>query len=128
MTTPHPFRAAIEAGDHDAALDLLHDDVVFRSPVVHHPYQGRAATAHILRHVVEVFEDFRYVDQVVEGDRAVLFFAARVGDRDVEGIDSLTVDAEGRITAFTVMVRPLSGLIPLAQAMQARLEEDPVPS
>ena len=128
MSDPHPFRAAIEAGDHETAIAMLHDDVVFRSPVVHRPYEGKATTAHILRHVVEVFEDFRYVDQVVEGDRAVLFFAAHVGDRDLEGIDSLTFDADGRITAFTVMVRPLSGLIPLAQAMQARLEADPVPS
>ena len=76
----------------------------------------------------QVFEDFRYVDEVVTDDRVVLIFRARVGDREVQGLDHLVVDAEGRITEFTVMVRPLSGLIALATAMGERLEADPVPT
>lgn len=122
------FRAAIEAHDGDAARALLHDDVVFNSPAVHTPYRGKAACAHLLRHVEQVLEDFRYVDEVVTDDRVVLIFRARVGDREVQGLDHLVVDGDGRITEFTVMVRPLSGLIALATAMGERLEADPVPT
>lgn len=124
---PHPLRAHVESGDHDGVRDLLHPDVEFRSPAVHAPYRGRDAVAHLLSHVVEVFADFRYVDQLQAGDRTGLVFRARVGDKQVEGWDYLTHDAEGRITEFVVMVRPLSGLIALAQAMGARLEADPGP-
>ena len=56
----HPFRAAVEARDIDAALALLAEDVVFRSPVVFAPYRGREAVAPILRAFSRVAEDFRY--------------------------------------------------------------------
>jgi uncharacterized protein len=117
------FHDAVLAGDLDTAVAQLADDVVFRSPAVHRPYEGREATATILRAVSEVFEEFRYTDVLDDGDRAGLVFAARVGDRDVEGWDYLRFDDDGRIVEFTVMVRPLSGLIALTEAMGARLGE-----
>lgn len=122
------FRAAVEAGDHAAIRSLLHDDVVFKSPAVHRPYRGKAACAHLLSHVTEVFEDFRYVDEVAGEGRLVLIFAARVGDKELEGMDHLVLDDDGRIVEFTVMIRPLSGLIAVATAMSSRLEDDPVPT
>ena len=121
--TVHPFRAAIESRDLDAALALLHDDVVFRSPVVFTPYRGRFGVEPILRAVIDVLEDFRYTREIgVPGapDHA-LVFRARVGDKQLEGCDFLHEDAEGRITEFTVMVRPLKGIQALADAMSARL-------
>jgi hypothetical protein len=60
----HPFAAALEASNADAAIALLADDVVFRSPVVFRPYYGRDAAASILRAVVRVFDDFRYVREM----------------------------------------------------------------
>lgn len=122
------FRAAVETDDQDAVRALLHDDVVFNSPAVYRPYRGKAACAHLLAHVTAVFEDFRYVDEIAAADRTVLIFRARVGDKDVHGMDHLVLDRDGLITEFTVMVRPLSGLIALATAMGARLEADPVPT
>ncbi len=117
------FHDAVLAGDWDTAIDQLARDVTFRSPAVHTPYEGRLATATILRAVAKVFEDFRYVDTFDEGDRAVLLFEARVGDRDVHGIDLLRFDDQGLITDFTVMIRPLSGLLALAEAMRSALGE-----
>ena len=77
----------------------------------------------LLRAVFEVFEDFRYVDELASADGGhALIFAARVGDRQLEGMDLLYDDAAGRITRFTVMVRPLSGALALAEAMKAKLE------
>jgi hypothetical protein len=125
---PSPFRAAVEARDMDAVRTLLHDDVVFRSPAVHKPYTGRAACAHLLRHVEQVFTGFRYVDEIDGGDRVALVFEAEVDGKQVMGLDHLRLDETGRITELTVMIRPLSGLIALATAMGARLEDDPVPA
>src|SRR5205085_1004091 len=70
----HPFRAAVEAGDADAATDLLAEDVVFRSPAVFKPYTGRETVATILRTVFEVFEDFRYTDELAgDGVHTLIF-------------------------------------------------------
>ena len=115
------FRAAVEAGDLDAATALLADDVVFRSPAVFKPYEGAATVAHLLRTVFGVFKDFRYTDELTADDAHALIFEARVGDRSVQGLDLIRENADGRITEFTVMVRPASGLAALAQEMAARL-------
>jgi hypothetical protein len=120
------FRSAIEARDIESAIALLTDDVEFHSPVVHAPYRGRDAVAPILRAVVEVFEDFRYVAEIGEGGVAgtehVLVFRAHVGDRELEGIDLLHHDASGAIDRLTVMIRPLSALQAVAGAMRERLQ------
>jgi hypothetical protein len=119
----HPFRRAIEARDIDAAVALLREDVVFRSPVVHTPYRGRDAVRPILDAVVMVFEDFRYVREIGADDARdhALVFEARVGDKQLEGCDFIQLDDEGAISELTVMVRPLSAMLTLADAMKARL-------
>jgi hypothetical protein len=120
----HPFRAAIETGDLPAALALLAEDVVFRSPVVFRPYHGRAAVAPILAGVVRVFEDFRYVREIgaVGARDHALVFEARVGNRHLEGCDFLHTADDGLIDEFAVMVRPLSAALALAEAMKAQLD------
>jgi hypothetical protein len=115
------FRAAAEGKDFSAIEELFAEDVTFRSPAVFKPYEGRDAIAMILGTVAQVFEDFRYTDQVETGDSAVLVFEARVGDRELNGVDILHFDAGGKIVDLMVMVRPMSGLQALAEAMQARL-------
>ena len=130
MTRPHPLRTAVETEDWTAVSGLLHPDVEFRSPAVFTPYRGRTACLHLLNHVKQVFEGFHYVDELSGGDGAPtagLVFRATVEGKALEGWDYLTMDAEGLITEFVVMVRPASGLIALAQAMGARLDADPVP-
>src|SRR5512133_1799418 len=117
------FRAAAESKDFSAIDELFAVDVVFRSPVVFKPYEGREAVAMLLGAVVQVFEDFRYTDQVETGDAAALAFTARVGDRELDGIDFLHFDSDGRVNRMAVYVRPMSGVNALAEAMQKKLEE-----
>jgi ketosteroid isomerase-like protein len=121
-TRSDAFRAAAEAKDFGAADDLFAEDVTFRSPVVYKPYEGRDAVKVLLGAVVQVFEDFRYLEHVETGDVAVLMFEARVGDKSVQGVDILKFGADGRIAEMTVMVRPMSGVHALAEAMQKMLE------
>jgi hypothetical protein len=117
------FRRAAEAKDFSKLEELFADDVVFRSPVVFKPYEGREALAVLLGAVSQVLEDFRYADQVETGDSAVLVFAARVGDREVDGVDILRFREDGRVREMMVMVRPMSGMHALAEAMRERLAE-----
>jgi hypothetical protein len=121
----HPFRAAVEAQDMNAAAALLSDDVVFRSPVVFKPYRGREAVAQLLHAVSQVFEDFSYLREIGSEDAAdhALVFQARVGDRQIEGCDFLHMDDHGSIDELVVMVRPLSATLALAEAMQAQLAD-----
>ena len=117
------FRQAAEGKDFSAIDELFAEDVEFRSPVVFKPYEGRDAVAMLLGAVSQVFEDFRYTDQVETGDAAALAFSARVGDRKLDGIDFLHFDSEGRINRMEVYVRPKSGVNALAEGMQRKLEE-----
>jgi hypothetical protein len=119
------FREAVEARDLGAVEALLADNVVFTSPVVFKPYEGKAITAAILSAVVKVFEDFRYVSELSseDGRDHALVFATRVGERALDGCDFIHVDENGLIDRFMVMVRPLSAAQALATAMGARFEE-----
>jgi len=117
------FRAAAESKDFSAIDELFAEDVVFRSPVVFKLYEGREAVVTLLGAVVQVFDDFRYTDQVETGDAAALAFSARVGDRELDGIDFLHFDSEGRVKRMAVYVRPMSGVNALAEAMKRKLEE-----
>jgi hypothetical protein len=118
------FRRAVEANDLAEVTRLLAPDVTFNSPVSFKPFTGRDQVGFILSTVATVFQGFEYVDEVETGLHSVLRFRARVGDRDVEGVDILERNAEGLVTTLTVMVRPLSGLQALADAMRARLTAD----
>ncbi|WP_181310076.1 nuclear transport factor 2 family protein [Nocardioides campestrisoli] len=122
--TARAFRAAVEARDADAMIALLADDVVFRSPVAHSPYPGKAITASILTEVIDVFADFRYVTEIGGADASdhALVFEARVGDKQLTGCDFLHLDSDGLIDDFMVMVRPLSAAKALADEMAARYD------
>ncbi|HWH44186.1 MAG TPA: nuclear transport factor 2 family protein [Thermoleophilaceae bacterium] len=118
----HAFREAVEAKDHGRMVALLAEDVTFRSPVVHKPYEGREALSVLLAAIMQVLEDFRYEREIASGDDTVLVFRARVGDREVEGVDIIHAGDDGLIDEFCVMLRPMSGLLAAAEAMKAQLE------
>jgi hypothetical protein len=119
------FREAVEARDPDAIAATLAEDVVFRSPVAFAPYPGRAITAAILRGVLRVFEDFRYVRELSgdDGRDHALVFEARIGEVRVEGCDFLHLDQDGLVDELTVLVRPLSAARALSAAMAAQFEQ-----
>jgi hypothetical protein len=120
------FRAAVERGDVDQALDLFHEDAAFRSPVVFKPYEGRDQVMKVLRaaeQVLGIGGPFRYVHQLEDTtDRvAILEFATEVDGKQVEGIDKLTFDEDGLITELKVMIRPASALAAVGAKMAEQL-------
>ncbi len=121
MAAPHPFRLAAENKDLEAMTGVLREDVVLHSPILFRGFEGREIVLGVLGHVVATLEDFRYTDELAEGDSVVLRFKARVGDRELEGIDFLELDADGRVAELTVFMRPMSALKAFNEQMATRL-------
>ena len=117
------FRTAVEAGDLDGMVDALAEDVVFHSPITFKPFEGRESVAMLLGVVFRTFDDFRYTDELDGDEVKALVFEAKVGDKQVEGLDLLRFDGAGKIADFTVMVRPLSAAMALAEAVGKGLEQ-----
>jgi hypothetical protein len=117
MSAAADFRAAVERTDIEAVRELLAPDIVFHSPVTFHPFVGRDTVMALLTLVSQTFEDFRYTDELETDGAHALIFRASIAGKELEGIDLLRLDDDGLIEDFTVMLRPLSGLIPFAQAM-----------
>jgi hypothetical protein len=125
MAAPHPFRLAVEAKDLTAATATLREDVVLHSPILFRGFEGREIVMQVLTHVAATLEDFRYTDELAEGNTVVLRFKARVGDRELEGIDFLELDDDGRVAELTVFMRPMSALTAFNEQMAARLGATP---
>ncbi|MDH1534981.1 nuclear transport factor 2 family protein [Pseudomonas chengduensis] len=127
----HPLVAAslerwhqfVAAKDLSALPELLHPQAVFRSPMAHTPYPGAQVVNMILNTVLKVFEDFAYHRELATADglNVVLEFSAKVGGRELKGIDMIRFDDSGLIVEFEVMVRPMSGLQALGAEMAQRL-------
>ncbi|OBK91771.1 hypothetical protein A5645_26200 [Mycobacterium asiaticum] len=103
---------------------MLADDVVFTSPVAFKPYVGKPITAAILRGVLRVFEDFRYIREIHDenGRDHAFMFETVVAGKKITGCDFLHFNEDGLIDDFMVMVRPLSGATALSEAMGAQFE------
>jgi hypothetical protein len=121
MAEPHPFRRAAEAKDVELMTETLREDVVLHSPILFRGFEGREIVGQVLTHVAATLEGLTYVDELV-GERSVaLRFKAMVGDRELEGIDFLELDDDGKVAELTVFMRPLSALTRFNEQMAERL-------
>jgi hypothetical protein len=104
---------------------LLHDDVVFHSPVVHRPQPGKQLTMAYLLAAVAVLgnDSFRYVREIVGEGNAALEFVTEVEGVEINGVDLITWNDDGLITDFKVMVRPLKAINTLHALMAAQLQK-----
>ena len=121
MPETHPFRQAVESHDLDAVRATLRDDVVFHSPVLFRPFEGVDAAVHVISCVDSLLTNFTYVHELHEGDAVCLHFKAKHGEREIEGIDFLVLDEDGRIADFTVFMRPQTAVKEFSEAMAAAL-------
>ena len=118
----HRWMAERNPADLDALID---EECVFQSPAVHMPQVGKAITMTYLRAAMEVLgtPDFHYVEEWIGAQSAVLEFALTLDGMALNGVDIIHWNAQGRITGFRVMVRPIKGLMALIPAMGAVLEK-----
>jgi len=105
--------------------DILADNVVFYSPVVHTPQEGKLITTLYLTAALHVFvnDSFKYLREVASGNNAVLEFTTVIDGITVNGVDMLTWNADGKITEFKVMVRPLKAINLIHRMMADMLEK-----
>jgi hypothetical protein len=122
MAEPHPFRVAAESKDIELMTETLREDVVLHSPILFRGFEGRDMVGQILTHVAATLEDFVYTDELADENTVCLRFKAKVGDRELEGIDFLELDGDGKVTELTVFMRPLSAINAFNEQMKARLE------
>jgi hypothetical protein len=116
------WHAIAEARDPAGLAGLLADEVVFRSPAVHTPQQGKELTTAYLTAAISVLgPTLRYLREWYAEDSAVLEFEAELDGLTVHGVDMLTWRADGRLVEFAVMVRPVKGLHTLMEKMAAEL-------
>ncbi|WP_207266145.1 nuclear transport factor 2 family protein [Pseudomonas sp. GW101-3H06] len=117
------WHVMIQKGDLKALPDLLDPQAVFRSPMAHTPYPGAPVVSMILNTVSKVFEDFAYHRELATADglNVILEFSARVGEKQLKGIDMIRFNEQGKIVDFEVMIRPMSGLQALGEEMGKRL-------
>ena len=116
------WHAVVKSGD-PAQLDaLLADEVVFRSPAVFAPQEGKDLTALYLRSAMAVLgPSLRYVAEWYGPSSAVLEFEAELDGMYVHGVDMLGWNDDDQLVSFTVMVRPIRGLTKLIELMAAQL-------
>ena len=109
----------------EALSAILHDDVVFHSPIVHTPQRGKAITMMYLGAAGQTLggDEFEYLRIFDCGDRAVLEFRTLMDGIEVNGVDMIEWDESGLITDFKVMVRPLKAIQTVHGAMKAMLEQ-----
>lgn len=134
MTTADRFRAAVHERDLAALEELFTEDIRLYSPVKFTPFEGRPMVLGLFGVLLRTFEDFRYVghhDGTAEtsadgstAPSAVLLFRTTVNGREIHGIDLLHFADDGRIKEFTVMVRPMSAVRTLGEAVLAGLVAD----
>lgn len=123
MRTLDTWHEMVASGDSSRFDEILAEDCVFLSPVVHTPQLGRDISKLYLTAALHVFNNgFRYVKEVVNDTHAVLEFECEVDGIVVNGVDIMTFDGDGKISEFKVMVRPLKGVNMLHAKMKAMLE------
>ncbi|GMM91839.1 nuclear transport factor 2 family protein [Qipengyuania sp. MTN3-11] len=120
------WHAAIANGSQPAELaEMLDENAVFHSPVVHTPQRGREIVTAYLAAAGKTLgnDSFRYVRELVDGDSALLEFETELDGIHVNGIDLIRFDSAGRIVDFKVMVRPLKAVNKVWEAMAKQLQE-----
>jgi len=124
MNTLDLWHEILEQRNPQRLDEVLAEDCVFLSPIVHRPQQGRELTKFYLTGAFHVFNDsFRYVKEVVTPQHAVLEFTCDMDGILVNGVDIMSFDEQGKINEFKVMVRPLKAINLLHAQMKAMLEQ-----
>jgi SnoaL-like domain len=105
------LRTAMEARDLAGALDAFTADAVVRSPLTGRlTFNGREQIGAVLQVILDVFDDFRYTDELQSGDGAVLVATARLAGTDIEMVDHMRLDGNGKIRELTVFFRPVPAI------------------
>jgi hypothetical protein len=114
----HPYtQAMLDQQGREVFEPLLAPEVVFDSAALHRPFAGKEAVLRLLPVLRACFQDVEVTDEFTADHKFSFVFRARIGDREVQGLQLVRLDPQGLIERITGMVRPLTGLIALSEAM-----------
>jgi hypothetical protein len=113
----------VKAHDPSGLDQLLAEEAVFLSPIVHAPQRGKALTKAYLTAAFHVFfnPSFRYVREIVGETDAMLEFETEIDGIAVNGVDIIKWNGSGRIVEFKVMIRPLKAINLIHERMAGML-------
>ena len=118
------WHEVVKNRDYNLLTEILHNDVIFYSPVVYSPQRGKDITLKYLAAASEVFNssNFQYIKEINNKKFASLEFTLTIDDTEINGIDLISWDDAGLITEFKVFIRPLQGVNLIHKLMQQMLE------
>ncbi len=119
------MQQVVASGDDSLIAGLLSENVKFLPPTYYKTWIGREPVAAVLGHVGQVFSDFEYRRVLGEGKDWAMEFQCKIGDLDAVGVDLITLDDDGLIAVFEVVMRPHKSIGALRDAMNARVMTDP---
>jgi hypothetical protein len=93
------------------------------TPVHEEPSVGRQAACQILSIVFSLFDNFHYPDVFTGQETHALIFRAEVKGIPLEGVDYVQTDENGRVTEFSVTMRPLKAITTLAKEIGAIMRQ-----
>lgn len=117
------WHRVVKEKDFELLGSILADNVQFHSPTLWQAKQGKPVTAFILKTVIGIFQDFHYHREFISDNSVALEFSAKVGDKQVKGIDLIRWNDQGEIENFEVMMRPINGVQKMLELMTAELQK-----
>ena len=119
------WHEVVKNKDYKLLSEILSEDVVFYSPVVFTPQEGKEITQIYLSAAAEVFEgnSFHYTNEIIDENKASIEFELELEGVKVNGVDLITWNEEQKITEFKVFVRPLQAVNALHKQMAAMLQK-----
>lgn len=119
----HEFADALASKDLDRYAQWFADDVRLYTPIHEEPLVGRQAALQILPIVFSLFDDFRYLDVLVGQQTHALVFRAKVAGVALDGVDYVRTNEAGRVSEFSVMMRPLQAITALSKAIGDKMRD-----
>ncbi len=116
------WHKAVKSQDMAILSSIIADDAVLLSPAFWKPREGKDKVLAILKAVTDTFEGLTYTKEWISGDEIILEFETTVDGKSLKGIDRLTLDENGKLKEIEVLIRPMNGLMALAQALGPKLE------
>ena len=129
MSSHHPtiknFFIAIKSNNVDELKTILDQNVVFKPPTYWKEWQGREVVARILTHVGSVFKNLEYKRVLCNSSDYFLEFSCNIGELDATGVDMITINEQGLIKNFEVVMRPYKSVGELRKSMTLLTSSDP---
>ena len=113
----HPLRIGMEQRDTAAVMATLSDDVVFYSPVADKPFVGIDEVSEVIEAIIDGFEELEYPEEWVSGDTQIVRFRGRMGGRNIQGVEFLRHNAEGKVREIFIQARPMASVAAVAKSV-----------